>query len=744
MAYFLLPPELPPAEIVQPQPAALVQPRLESASAANAQPTVKVPLPQRLITADLPALDSAVDPSPEPASANTPEPSPEPPEPELRDRAASDDRSDSESSNNESSGSELSGSELSDSESGDGSAVPLDLNEAVPAEGTAPTAPPRLEVTADYQDYDPVRQVLIARGNVQLQLGDTLLQADKLWVNLFNRYALAEGNVLLTRGEQIVQGQRAEYNFAQSAGTLFEAKGELFLPALGSDLSAPIEQPVTSRSVFDPLNPDRPIEGVTSAGGLQISAGTDTLPNTGGGLRRLRFEAERVVFDAEAWRAQNVRLTNDPFSPPELEFRSDEVTLVSISPEQDRLTASRARIVFDQGFSLPLLRSQILINRGTVDSDDINPFPTRVGIDNEDRGGLFVEASVPLSRDPRFQLEVMPQYLVSEAFENGALSSDAFGLGATLEATLGPQTRLRGNAELTRFKLNDLENNLRGNLQLQRPLGTHALFVDYSYRDRLYNGSLGFEDVRSSLGAVVVSPVIPLGDRNLTLNYQASAQYVTAEPSRRGPRADEELITLGRFQASARLAKGFLLWQGEPLPATATEGLRYTPQPIVPRVTLGTSLQGVGTYYTDGSIQELLAGDVRLDAQFGHLSRSFLDYTRFNIGYYRAFVGEDDSPFQFDRAVDRSILSFGLVQQVYGPLLLGFQTSINLDTSEAVNTEYIFEYSRRTYGLVVRYSPTRETGSIGFRLSDFSWLGRSDPFDSPRIRDVEGTVVEPQ
>ena len=76
------------------------------------------------------------------------------------------------------------------------------------------------------------------------------------------------------------------------------------------------------------------------------------------------------------------------------------------------------------------------------------------------------------------------------------------------------------------------------------------------------------------------------------------------------------------------------------------------------------------------------------------------------------------------------------------PFLLGFQASINLETNQRVNTEIIGEYSRRTHGLVVRYSPTQSIGSIGFRLSDFNWLGSGSPFDDGDIRQVEGSVVE--
>ncbi|NEQ50472.1 MAG: DUF3769 domain-containing protein, partial [Leptolyngbya sp. SIO3F4] len=143
-----------------------------------------------------------------------------------------------------------------------------------------------------------------------------------------------------------------------------------------------------------------------------------------------------------------------------------------------------------------------------------------------------------------------------------------------------------------------------------------------------------------------------------------------------------------------------------------------------------------------GDFQEVISGDIRLDGQLGRLSNNFFDYTRFNLGYSQDLISSNNSPFLFDRNVDDSILTFGVLQQIIGPILLGFQTSINIETGEEINTEIIGEYSRRTYGLVVRYSPTQETGSIGFRLSDFNWLGSGSPFDDRGIRQVEGGVLE--
>ena len=620
-----------------------------------------------------------------------------------------------------------------------GASEPLDLS--------------KLEITADTQIFDSDRQVVIARGNAVFKLNNAFLLADELWINLINRYVLAEGNVILTRGEQEVRGERAEYSLLQEAGTIFETRGELFLPDLEDDFASPTEGTVTSRTVFDPLNPDRDVTDVRTTGGFELSSRLrdnipGELPDSEGGIRRLRFEAARVTFDAETWVAEEVRLTNDPFSPPELEFRTDRMTLVSLSPTADLLTTENPRLVFDQGLSLPLFKSRYVLNRGAADSNQINPFLVNVGSDSEDRGGVFLESEFPIVRNETTNLSITPQYFLERASNQGFSDPDVFGVEVDFDTRLSRRSELSARAILTSFNLNQIEDNLRGNIRNRFLIGRHRLTADYSYRDRFFNGSLGFQDVRSSLGAVLQSPAINLDGRGLIWTYQVGGQLITSRPDRtdllgrRRRGGDEDLITLGRMQASTRLSKSFNLWRGAALPATKTEGLRYTPVPLVPSLNLRVNLLGVATYYTSGDLPTELSGDVRLDGQVGHLSKDFFDYTRFNIGYSEDIISDDRSPFLFDRDVDRRVLSFGILQQIFGPLLLGFQTSININTNKRINTDIILQYSRRTYGLVLRYSPTRETGSIGFRLSDFNWLGSGSPFDEPNIRQVDSGLVE--
>ncbi|MBD0336755.1 MAG: DUF3769 domain-containing protein [Cyanobacteria bacterium Co-bin13] len=603
------------------------------------------------------------------------------------------------------------------------------------------TQNPPLLLRADRQSYSPSSQIVSAFGNVQVQFGDAQLFSNRLWANLRNRFIRAEEDVLFNRNNQIIGGSSATYNLLQGAGSILDAQGELSLTEVDRDFSADFRVTGSSSQVVGPAN--RPIQdqgtisSVTSPGGLSLGTDDRALAGgEGGNINRLRFEAERIDFDATGWYAEGIRLTNDPFSPPEIEFRGDTARLTPISPEEDELLITNARVVFDQGFSIPLLRDRIILRRGQVDPSELNPIPTNVGIDGRDRSGLFVERAFSFSPGGLWRLSIVPQfYLQRWVSDSGGNIADPanFGIVTSLNGPLGPRTLITATASLPGLDLENLSDRLRASVRGQRLIGDHILNLEYSYRDRLFNGSLGFQDVQSSLGAVLLSPVVRLGDTQIDLTYQVSGQYVTAatdRPELIGENNASNLTSLFRFQGSVALSRAFLLWQGQGLPPTPTQGLRYSPRPVVPFLQLVTQLRGITTYYSSDDLQENLTASVRLEGQVGHFSRPFLDYTQFNVGYSRTFVGGATSPFLFDRNVDQNVLSGGLLQQIYGPFRAGFQTALNLDTGRFIETDLVFEYSRRAYGLLLRYNPAQTSGFLGFRLSDFDWVGRSSPFDS--------------
>ncbi|MEH1853205.1 MAG: DUF3769 domain-containing protein [Nostoc sp.] len=617
---------------------------------------------------------------------------------------------------------------------------------------TLPAGPRIVEVTSDRQEYNEQQRIITAVGNVVMRFDGAVVDADRLQVNLDNLIAAGEGNVTLTRGDQVLRGQRFTYNFVQDSGEMENGRGEIYVPSAQTDFAfLPTDVSaggVPKRPPSDRITANQPLSGVSSPGGIDVSFGGQAdasniaPPKTGGLVKRLRFEAEHIDFYPQGWQARDVRITNDPFSPPELELRADKVTLTRETPLVDRIRTQKQRLVLDQRISLPIPLDEKTIDRR---ERDVTPFIVSPGYDGTNRGGLYIERSFPAIATDNTTWTITPQLLVQRAVQDGTSDLGAlFAVKTKINSVLSPRTLLQGTGELTSFDFSQLEDNLRVNLGLRQTIGTslpHTLNVQYNYRDRLYNGSLGFQTVQSSFGGVITSPVIPLGKSGINLSYQASAQYIDANTDRQDllkPVRENDRISLSRLQGSVALSRGFLLWQGKPLARTATEGLRYTANPVVPYLQAFTGVTGTTSYYSSGDNQSTLTGTIGLQGQIGHFSRRYLDYTAFNISFSQS-LNNGFSPFLFDRSVDNKVLSAGISQQIYGPFRLGFQTSINLDTGTQTSTDYIVEYSRRSYGITLRYNPVLQLGGFSIRISDFNWGGGTDPFSEvkPVVNGVE-------
>ncbi|MDJ0601965.1 MAG: DUF3769 domain-containing protein [Crocosphaera sp.] len=641
-----------------------------------------------------------------------------------------------------------------------------------------PNSPPTeavgvVELVSDRQEYDAEREVVYAEGKVIMRFASGVLLADRLWINLPDQFAVAEGNVVLDRGEQTLRGERFEYYFVQDSGVIFEANGEIYQPTTGQDFSPTLPTAIDNnlipnQTLNERLALEQPLQRITRAQGISYSFGVsfgeeniqdiggNTGQGSGGQINRIRFEADRMEFDSEGWRATDARLTNDPFSPPEVEVRAETATFRNIAPLVDEVKLTNSRVVLDQANSFPTQ------DRLIFDRRDRQPGVIGFGYDDRDRGGFFVERGFNVIDTETLSWQVTPQYYLQKGIdpegltvddrntdlfeedqdEIDAISPPTFGFINEFNANLSPKTTFFSRTSLTSLEFGDIEDRLRTKTFLQYrldgPIAPHDLRLEYNYRDRLFNGSLGFQTVRSSFGLLLVSPQIPIEQTGISVSYQGSIQTVNADtdrPSLLGTDSEDRRVSLTRVQGAASVNKPFLLWYGQALPPTPEEGLKYTSTPVLPYVVLSTGITGVTSVYGNGDSQPSLSGIIGLSGQLGNFSRPFLDYTGFNISFSQALRG-DPSPFLFDRFADLKTLNWGITQQLYGPVRIGIQSAYNIDTDEEINTDLFIEYSRRTYSILLRYNTVLKVGSISLRISDFNWGGNPGPFDGTGIRPV--------
>jgi len=591
------------------------------------------------------------------------------------------------------------------------------------------TSPPKpksnnssfVELSADRQEYDTLQRAVTAVGNVVLNYRAAQLKADRVQTLAEQKRVIAEGNVQLKRGDQVLLGDRLEYLLDQERGILFKPRGIIYLPSTGQDFSK--ATPATNALGNNALGSEQ----APSPQGTQTTQSSE-------GIQRLRFEADRIEFTGTTWTAVNVRITNDVFSPPELELRADQAQSTRIAPKEDVLKLRRPRLVFDQNLSVPIPRSTIGLSRQRQD-----PFSVELGYDDRDRGGLFLGRSfTPISKRA-FTFSITPQLLIQRAIAEknfNLIDPNVYGLDLAFKSEFSNQTSLTGYSSLSSFDLSKFSDNVRAGLRLRHLIRDYRLDFEAAYRERVINGSLEEQTIQNRFGVIFSSPTLQIGKTGVEFNYRLAGELITAETDVLGGLTTR---SLGRLQGSASLQKGFDLWKGKTLPATATEGMKYTPQPLQPNLRVVAGLTGIVSGYTNGDSQSSLIGKIRLEGQFGHFSRPYLDYTSFFVSFSQGLqLGE--SPFLFDRFVDQQVVSAGFLQQIYGPVRLGVQSSINLSTGEFFNTDIVLDYSRRTYGLSLHYNPSLQSGALVFRINSFNWSNNRNPLSRPDVGVVEGGV----
>ncbi|MEM1368754.1 MAG: DUF3769 domain-containing protein [Cyanobacteria bacterium P01_H01_bin.15] len=652
--------------------------------------------------------------------------------------------------------------------------APETLIETAPEAGETTASPPPItipiepasviEITADTQSYDQASEVVTATGNVVIRFANGVLIADQVNINLRDRLALGEGQVVLRRpNQQVLRGERFEYFFFQDQGRVLDASGS-FLRA------GPETETASSAELFEPTTPSVAVRRVpqtnvqagegfsTQIGNIQLlrlASSPDTTEEedrsiespefgTTGQINRIRFAADYVEFDQDGWRARNVRLTNDPFSPPEFELRADTAQFRQLSPLVSEIVTTNSRLVFDDGLAIPTFRNRFLLDQ----RDDRTPL-FQLNFDGEDRGGLYIERAFPVAQTPRANILITPQYFVQRALFPGLIEEDddietgqvvgldSFGLRTDLLYQVAQRTDFTVAADLTSLDLDKIDDNLEADIRLSQKIGNlnapHRLDLAYVFRERVFNGSLGFRRIEQSIGLTLVSPQRTLGKTGIRLRYQAALENIEAETDRRdllpvGTFTDD--VNLTRYQVAAELTRPFVVWTGDLAPLTPDAAFRYSPRPIRPNIIIQTRLAGIYGQYSNGDSQPVLTAAAALTAQFGNFARPWFDYTAFNIGFRQGIRGSE-SPFRFDRFEDLQVLTLGASQQLYGPFRARVQASYSLTEDEGISTDFFLEYSRRAYQIEVRYNPVKLLGAINLRISDFNWSGDAEPFTDP-------------
>ncbi len=469
-----------------------------------------------------------------------------------------------------------------------------------------------------------------------------------------------------------------------------------------------------------------------------------------GSLSRWRIQARRLSFTPTTFSGDRVAFSNDPFTPAQSWMDSTDV-VATLQPNGDTvIKARRNRLRLEDRLPIPVTRQTTISKEEEVTNRWV------LGVDRDDRDGFYLGYDVPIrlgDESKRRTFSFQPQFMLERAIDGTtdsyplpgepvgsstvsqpASTADLFGFEARLRTPVPLGFDLEARLDVSTLDPENLPDGSRAFGQFGRTLylplvGDSKFRLFGAYRFRVWNGSLGDQDVYSAFGASLEDqgPLLRLGSLSGSYfwrfgigNYQANAFQ------------EETLTELWRGNAVGSLNLSYPLWRGKPSPLPATRVLNNTAVPVVPGLRLDANIQGELAYFGDGTNQQTISISGGPTLTLGHLVRPFLDFTELTITG-SATLRQGASPFSFDRAVDLGTLGIGLTQQIAGPLLFSGGIGVNVDPGsefygETTDSYLELRWQRRSYEIGVYYSPYNGLGGVRVKLNDFNFRGPGVPY----------------
>ena len=577
------------------------------------------------------------------------------------------------------------------------------------------------EIVIQSDKQSEINDVIYAEGNVSLSYQGKLLQADKLTYDKLNKQISAKGNIVLLFGDQFFKVSELEYSFINDQGYLIDVQGFISTNTLMDDLSS-------NFSVSD----SNKIESLLKLEKKEVL-------HTPGKINNWIFYTERISIDGKKWKSNKAIFSNDILQSKQVKIEINSLEAYSLN-EELRFKSSLNHLVLDDNVSIPFWFGDRLVTKSGQNLNSRSSWT--IGYDNLDKDGWFIGKkfnSINLSDD--FILNLEPQFLIQRSFngktnsfvkkgdlitgekvERDAKFADFFGVKSEIKGKVN-NWDLEIVNQINSFDTNKFSDALRSKSTLNKEINFLNAKWDKSfygvYRDRVWNGSLGEAEIYTGYGSqlekkhtwetngINKSEVLSLGLAHLKGEALGS----------------KNLVDSIKGHLFYSLDQNIPLSVDKPNSKSIDSSYEYIYEPTKNGLSLNTKIAGMYSLYDDGNHQEYIGFGFGPELILGNFKTKTFDYTRISIfPFYKVKNGE--SIFKFDQISDKFTLDIDLDQQLFGPIMLKSNGTLNLDSDsndygKFINSKISLNWKKRSFEFGIFYQPHNQAGGISFNLFGF-------------------------
>ena len=577
------------------------------------------------------------------------------------------------------------------------------------------------EIVIQADKQSEINNVFYAEGNVSLSYQGKLLQADKLTYDKLNKQISAKGNIVLLFGDQFFKVSELEYSFINDQGYLIDVQGFISTNTLMDDLSS-------NFSVSD----SNKIESLLKLEKKEVL-------HTPGKINNWIFYTERISIDGKKWKSNKAIFSNDILQSKQVKIEINSLEAYSLN-EELRFKSSLNHLVLDDNVSIPFWFGDRMLTKSGQNLNSRSSWT--IGYDNLDKDGWFIGKkfnSINLSDD--FILNLEPQFLIQRSFngktnsfvkkgdlitgekvERDAKFADFFGVKSEIKGKVN-NWDLEIVNQINSFDTNKFSDALRSKSTLNKEINFLNAKWDKSfygvYRDRVWNGSLGEAEIYTGYGSqlekkhtwetngINKSEVLSLGLAHLKGEALGS----------------KNLVDSIKGHLFYSLDQNIPLSVDKPNSKSIDSSYEYIYEPTKKGLSLNTKIAGMYSLYDDGNHQEYIGFGFGPELILGNFKTKTFDYTRISFfPFYKVKNGE--SIFKFDQISDKFTLDIDLDQQLFGPIMLKSNGTLNLDSDsndygKFINSKISLNWKKRSFEFGIFYQPHNQAGGISFNLFGF-------------------------
>ncbi len=577
------------------------------------------------------------------------------------------------------------------------------------------------ELVIQSDKQSEINDVIYAEGNVSVSYKGKMLKADNLIYNKLNKKISAEGNISFILGDQLFKVEYLEYSFISEKGYLLDVQGSINTNTLLDELSSNFSSSDSNK-----------LESLLKLKKKEVL-------NTPSKVENWLFFTDKITIDGEIWKSKKAVFSNDLLELKQVKLEINSLKVIS---EEDKLRfkSSLNNLIFEEKVSIPFW----LGNRTLTKSSESFKLKNRwnLGYENLDKDGYFIGRKFDsIDIADNFVLDLEPQFLIQRSIKgytnsfvkkDKSITSEKVKRDASFEDYFALKSKIKGpinNWDLEIDKnINSLDfDKFSHAFRLKTKLSKKIKFLDSKwhksfygvYRERFWNGSLGEAEIYSGYGSKLQkeNTWVDNGIKKTELLSLGLAN-ITAEALN-----TKNLATNLKANVFYSLDQKIPISIEDPKNKYIDISYKYIPEPITKGLSINTRLEASYSFYENGDHQEHLGLGIGPELILGDFKNRTFDYTRLSLfPFYKFNSGE--SVFKFDQNYDKFTLNIALDQQLFGPVILKSNGTLNLtndsdDYGEFINSKISLNWKKRSYEFGIFYQPHNQAGGISFSLFGF-------------------------